>query len=134
MDELPVVIWSYNTTPHSTTGETPFRMTYGADAMLPAEIDNSSWRTAPRLEGENSSNMAVELDLLSETREEARVREAAMKQLIAARYDTKVRPRAMQEGELVLKKQTGNVGNNVEFDLGGPLQNLESIGKRGLSP
>ncbi|XP_057432313.1 uncharacterized protein LOC130725074 [Lotus japonicus] len=78
LDEFPVVIWSYDTTPHSTTRETPFRMTYGADAMLPVEIDNSSWRTEPRLEGQNSSNMAIELDLLSETREEARVREAAM--------------------------------------------------------
>ncbi|XP_057431999.1 uncharacterized protein LOC130724727 [Lotus japonicus] len=113
LDELLVVIWSNNTTPHSTTRETPFTMTYGADAMLPAEIDNNSWRIAPRLEGENSSNMAVELDLLSETREEARVREAAMKQRAAARYDPKVCPRAMQEGDLVLKKRTGNVGNKL---------------------
>ncbi|XP_057452532.1 uncharacterized protein LOC130744357 [Lotus japonicus] len=86
LDELPVVIWSYNTTQHSTTGETPIRMAYRADAMLPVEIDNSSWQTAPRFEGENSANMAVELDLLSETHDEARIRNAAMKQRAAAKY------------------------------------------------
>lgn len=40
------------------------------------------------LEDGNESNMA-------ETREEARVREVAMKQCAAKRYDTKVRPRKM---------------------------------------
>ncbi|XP_057432291.1 uncharacterized protein LOC130725047 [Lotus japonicus] len=113
LDELPVVLWSYNTTEQSSTRETPFRMTYGADAMLPVEIDNLSWRTAPRLEGENQANMAMELDLLSETREESRVREAAMKQRVAGKYDSKVRPRAMQVGDLVLKWQTGNTGNKL---------------------
>ncbi|XP_057432585.1 uncharacterized protein LOC130725365 [Lotus japonicus] len=95
LDELPVVICSYNTTKHSTTGGTPVRMTYGADAMVPVEIDNNSWRTAAQFEVENPSNMAVELDLLSETRDEARIREAAMKQRAAVKYDTKVRPWAM---------------------------------------
>ncbi|XP_057432312.1 uncharacterized protein LOC130725072 [Lotus japonicus] len=90
---------------HSTTGETPLRMTYEADAMLPVEIDNSSWRTKPKFEGENSSNM-VELDLLSETHNEAHLREAAMKQRVAAKYDTKLKPREMQVGDLVLIKRT----------------------------
>lgn len=46
-DELPVVMWSYTTTPQSSTKETRFRMTYGENAMLHVEIDNSSWRTNP---------------------------------------------------------------------------------------
>lgn len=28
-EELHVVLWAYRTTPHSTTGESPFRLTYG---------------------------------------------------------------------------------------------------------
>ncbi|XP_057452735.1 uncharacterized protein LOC130744576 [Lotus japonicus] len=131
LDELPVVIWSYKTTQHSTTGETPFRMTYGADAMLPVEINNSSWRTAPQFEGQNPSNMAVELDLLSETRDEARIRKSAMKQRAAAKYDTKVRPRAMQEGDLVLKKRTGNTGNKLDSIWEGPYRILKVSGKGG---
>nr|KYP60324.1 hypothetical protein KK1_015778 [Cajanus cajan] len=33
-EELPEVLWAYRCTPQSTTKETPFRLTYGADAMI----------------------------------------------------------------------------------------------------
>jgi len=36
-------LWSYHTTPHSTTKETPFTMVYGVDAKLPVEIDTPTW-------------------------------------------------------------------------------------------
>ncbi|KAL8127958.1 hypothetical protein AgCh_014767 [Apium graveolens] len=36
-EEMPMVLWSYNTTPRSTTGETPFLLTYGYEAMVPVE-------------------------------------------------------------------------------------------------
>jgi hypothetical protein len=38
------VLWSYHTTPHSTTQEAPFTMVYGTDAMLPVEINTPTWR------------------------------------------------------------------------------------------
>ncbi|KAK3033969.1 hypothetical protein RJ639_034133 [Escallonia herrerae] len=38
VDELPKVLWAYRTTPHSVTGETPFLLCYGTEAMLPVEI------------------------------------------------------------------------------------------------
>ncbi|KAK3009182.1 hypothetical protein RJ639_013522 [Escallonia herrerae] len=38
VDELPKVLWAYRTTPHSITGETPFSLCYGTEAMLPVEI------------------------------------------------------------------------------------------------
>ena len=40
-DELPSVLWAYRTTP---TRETPFRLTYGADAIIPAEVGLTSYR------------------------------------------------------------------------------------------
>src|ERR1044072_1887342 len=43
-EELPAVLWSYNTTAQSSTGETPFRLTYETDAVLPVEVKNLSWR------------------------------------------------------------------------------------------
>lgn len=36
VEELPEILWAYRCTPHGTTGETPFNLTYGTDAMLPA--------------------------------------------------------------------------------------------------
>ena len=41
-EELPAMMWSYNTTAHTSTGETPFKLTYGADAVLPVDIENLS--------------------------------------------------------------------------------------------
>ncbi|XP_074341944.1 uncharacterized protein LOC141679341 [Apium graveolens] len=72
-DELPNVLWSYRITPRSTTGETPFRLAYGVDAVLPVEISLIS----PRIEVFDPSLTAEGLrfhnDLLEETREESRL-------------------------------------------------------------
>ena len=38
-EELPNVLWAYRTTPRRSTGETPFSLTYGAEAMIPVEIN-----------------------------------------------------------------------------------------------
>ncbi|GAU32292.1 hypothetical protein TSUD_63090 [Trifolium subterraneum] len=45
-EELHNVLWSYRITPHSTTGETPFRLTYGTEAVIPVETGEPS----PRIE------------------------------------------------------------------------------------
>lgn len=39
IEYLDEILWSYHTTPHSTTQEAPFRMVYGVDAMIPVEIN-----------------------------------------------------------------------------------------------
>ncbi|KAK3017875.1 hypothetical protein RJ639_004171 [Escallonia herrerae] len=38
VDELPKVLWAYRTTPHSMTGETPFLLCFGTEALLPVEV------------------------------------------------------------------------------------------------
>ena len=38
IDELPTVLWSIRTTATKPTGETPFSLVYGAEAVLPAEL------------------------------------------------------------------------------------------------
>ncbi|KAL5772575.1 hypothetical protein ACOSP7_012182 [Xanthoceras sorbifolium] len=45
-DELPKVLRSYKTTTRNTTGETPFSMVYGTEAMIPAEAIASTHRRA----------------------------------------------------------------------------------------
>ena len=34
VEELPHILWTYRTTPRQSTGETPFSMTYGAEAVI----------------------------------------------------------------------------------------------------
>ncbi|RVX23644.1 Gag-Pol polyprotein [Vitis vinifera] len=38
VEELPDVLWAYRTTPGRPTGNTPFALTYGMDAVIPTEI------------------------------------------------------------------------------------------------
>ncbi|KAM6551296.1 hypothetical protein CsatB_001104 [Cannabis sativa] len=38
-EELPKFLWSYRTTEKTATGQTPFAMTYGYEAMLPVELE-----------------------------------------------------------------------------------------------
>ena len=38
IDELSVVLWSIRTTPNRATGQTPFALVYGAEAVLPTEL------------------------------------------------------------------------------------------------
>ena len=37
-EELPNILWAYRTTVRTPTGETPFRLTYGTEAVIPVEI------------------------------------------------------------------------------------------------
>ena len=45
VDELSHVLWSYRTTPRTSTGETPFSMTYGAEAVISVETKFPMMRT-----------------------------------------------------------------------------------------
>ncbi|XP_057730752.1 uncharacterized protein LOC130946086 [Arachis stenosperma] len=66
VDELASVMWSCRTTPQSSTGKTPFRLTYGVDAVIPADIGEPS----PRLHL-GGIEEAVEKDMVYETKEMA---------------------------------------------------------------
>ena len=37
-EELLEVLWAYRCTPRSSTGETPYNLTYDTNAMFPVEI------------------------------------------------------------------------------------------------
>ena len=67
-DELPSVLWAYRTTARTPTGETPFRLTYGADAVIPAEIGPTSYRVQSYTKDKNEEAMRLQLDLVDEAR------------------------------------------------------------------
>ncbi|GAU43618.1 hypothetical protein TSUD_185110 [Trifolium subterraneum] len=86
------------TTPYSTTGETPFRLTYGTEAVIPVEIGEPSSRIEyPPEEDINDELLREELDLVEELRTGASLREATLKQKIAARHDKRVIKREFEK-------------------------------------
>ncbi|XP_021995730.1 protein NYNRIN-like [Helianthus annuus] len=38
VDELPSILWAHRTMPKTSTGETPFSLVYGSEAVIPTEI------------------------------------------------------------------------------------------------
>jgi hypothetical protein len=58
------VLWSYRTTRRTPTGETPFSLTYGAEAVIPVEVRSPSFRVAYYNPGLNDEKAKVYLDLL----------------------------------------------------------------------
>ena len=71
VEELPHVLWTYRTTPHSSTGETPFSMTYGAEAVIPLETSFPTSRTSSFNPRDNDEQLTKSLDLIKEKRENA---------------------------------------------------------------
>ncbi|KAK3040979.1 hypothetical protein RJ639_029089 [Escallonia herrerae] len=44
VDELPKILWAYNTTSWTSTGDTPFSLSFGIEALIPVEIGLPSLR------------------------------------------------------------------------------------------
>ncbi|KAK3012780.1 hypothetical protein RJ639_010216 [Escallonia herrerae] len=104
VDELPKVLWAYRTTPHSVTGETPFLLCFGTEALLPVEVGLPTVRVLQFSEAENEENLRGNLDLLDDVRAQALDRVISTKQRVARFYNRRVRMRIFRVGDLVLRK------------------------------
>ena len=58
-DELPIVLWAYQTTARTPTRETPFRLAYGSDAVILAEVGLTSYRVENYDEDKNEEAMCL---------------------------------------------------------------------------
>ena len=58
-NELPSVLWAYRMTTRTPTRETPFRLTYEVDAVIPAEVGLSSYRMQNYMEDKNEEAMRL---------------------------------------------------------------------------
>nr|KYP33663.1 Transposon Ty3-I Gag-Pol polyprotein [Cajanus cajan] len=87
-DELPNILWAYHCTPQSTMQEMPYRLTFGADAMIPVQVSKTSHRRRTFDSEKNAQEAAVNIDLTDELREEAQIHEEACKLRASRRYKT----------------------------------------------
>ncbi|GKV52230.1 hypothetical protein SLEP1_g58821 [Rubroshorea leprosula] len=65
-DELNNILWAYRTTSHTATGETPYHLAFGTEAVIPLEIGVPSFRATHFDEGRNGQLLWENLDLLDE--------------------------------------------------------------------
>ncbi|GJZ22906.1 reverse transcriptase domain-containing protein [Tanacetum coccineum] len=132
MEELPHVLWAHRTMIKSSNGDTPFSLTYGTEAVIPAEIGMPTIRTAEVDLVQNNEALEINLDLLEERREEAAIREAKSKAKMEKYYNAKVQNTSFKPGDLVYRnndasraEDTGKLGPKWE----GPYEVTEALGK-----
>ena len=111
MEELLHVLWTYQTTPRWLTGETPFSMTYGAEAVIPLETSFPTLRTSTFTPSNNDELLGKSLDLIEERREKAMIQLAYYHQKLKQGYDANVKLRPLVPEDLVLRKVLGSAKN-----------------------
>jgi len=116
--ELLEVLWASRCTPQSTTQETPYSLTYDTEAMISVEIREPSLCRQTLDLDLNKESLLVGLDLINELRNKCKIREEACKIRAARRYNSKVKPRSYQKGDLVwrmrsdARKDSGKFSSN----------------------
>jgi ribonuclease HI/transposase InsO family protein len=103
MKELPSVVWSLRTTPSRATGFSPFFLVYGAEAILPTDLEYGSPRTKAYDDRSNQTSREDSLDQLEEARDVALLHSAWYQQSLRCYHARGVQPRGFQVGDLVLR-------------------------------
>ncbi|GKB53519.1 reverse transcriptase domain-containing protein [Tanacetum coccineum] len=91
IEELPHVLWAYCTMIKSSHDDTPFSLTYGYKAVIPAEIGMPKYHTTTVDAIHNDEVLRLNLDLLEERRERAAICEAKAKLQMTKYYNARVR-------------------------------------------
>ncbi|MDV3176183.1 MAG: reverse transcriptase domain-containing protein [Sweet potato little leaf phytoplasma] len=130
-EKLHLVLWSLRTTPKASTGETPFQLVYGSEAILPVELVMPTIVTETFDEEGNIRSRLADLDFVEEKRMQAAVVLAARKQTVKRVHDSKVRPREFKVGDWVLRKfeATGirPPGGKLAPNWGGPFRVIKIV-------
>uniref|UniRef100_A0A2N9H5X7 Integrase catalytic domain-containing protein n=1 Tax=Fagus sylvatica TaxID=28930 RepID=A0A2N9H5X7_FAGSY len=118
VEELPSVMWTHRTTKRRSTGETPFALAYGVEAVIPLEVGLPTTRTTEFDVEENESSLRMDLNLVEERRDMATIKLASYQHQMKRGYNKNIRPRSFQVGDLVLRKVVANTRNPNDGKLG----------------
>jgi hypothetical protein len=118
VEELPSVLWTHRTTHRRSTGETPFALAYGVEAVIPLEVGLPTTRTTEFDAEQNEDNLRKDLDLVEERRDIAAIRLTSYQRQMKRGYDRNIRPRSFQINDLVLRKVVANTRNPNDGKLG----------------
>ena len=124
-DELPGVLWAYRTIVRTPTGETPFKLAYGSEAVIPVEVHIANHKVMTYQEKDNEEQLRLSLHLIDEVRMDAEHRTVRYKNLMARQHDAMVKPRCFNIGDLVLKRVSLATKNPAHGKLGRTLQSYQ---------
>ena len=70
-EELPNVLWAYRMTTRVPTRETPFKLTFGTEAVIPGEVGLMCLRVKTYEDQKNQHELNSNLDHIDKVKEEA---------------------------------------------------------------
>ena len=118
---MSAVLWSIRTTPNQATGQTPFALIYGVEAVLPTELIYGSPRVLAYNELEQEQLRQDDAVLLEEDHLRAAVRAVHYQQALRRYHSRKVHARSFEEGDLVLwRVQSAKNSNKLKPKWEGP--------------
>ncbi|GJY54042.1 reverse transcriptase domain-containing protein [Tanacetum coccineum] len=130
--EIPHVLWAHHTMIKSSNRDTPFTLTYGMKAVIPAETGMPTLRTAKIDMVQNDEALEINLDLSEERREQAAIGEARSMAKIEKYYNSKFHNTSFKPGDLVYRnndvshaKDSGKLSPKWE----GPYKITKALGK-----
>jgi hypothetical protein len=125
-EKLIEALWAYRTSIRTPTGETPYALTFGMEAVVPYELLIPSLRIELDKElsiDERQRALLAQLELLDERRLKATEHAQVYQRRLFRAYEKKVIERKFKVGELVLKKiliKPGGPRNKLQPNWEGP--------------
>nr|GEV74281.1 reverse transcriptase domain-containing protein [Tanacetum cinerariifolium] len=116
----------------SSNGETPFSLTYGEKAVIPAEIGMPTLRTVKVDMVKNNKALGISLDLLEKKKEKPAIQEARNKAKMEGYYNARVRSTSFRLGDFVYRNNEASHaedGGKLEPKWKGPYKVTEELEK-----
>jgi hypothetical protein len=101
--ELPNALWGLRTQPSKLTGQSPYFLVYGSEAILPADVMWDSPAVEQYVEGISEDSIRVDIDGLEEARCATIVESARYLEGIRHYHDHNVKEHSFNVGDLVLR-------------------------------
>jgi len=116
------MLWAYRTIKRIPTGETPFSLAYGMEAVNPVDFYMPNLRIGEIYQDHNAIQLCLAEDQSEKRRRKVQIRIAVYQQQIKAYHHKKVKAREFQVGDLVLsrviqrtkERNAGKLGPNWE--------------------
>jgi hypothetical protein len=104
INEISSVVWGLHTQPRKVTGQSPFFLVYGSEAILPADVIWQSPRLEMYQEGEVDDARHLKLDSAEEVRCNVLLQSTRYLQGVCRYHDQNVQARSFNVGDLVLHR------------------------------
>ena len=108
----------YRTVARTPKKETPFWLTYGSEAVIPAEVGLTSYRVDNYNESKNDEAACLQLNLVDEVRATTEQRLTQYQDRMAKHYNSRVKHKDFQVGDLILRKVMGAARDPTHGKLG----------------